>query len=174
MVSRSVTRYVDVSNPALAIDCPRCGLITARFMEFCSNCGYQLWPSGEMATAAFLEWKAADPSRAGASRYMLALPGQSVPEAANVIDYDARANELGIHVFMPYTPYPIVICVGMLILGLAAVQVAQGEPSWLRIALGVVGAVIFLYGVFGWVVREDVRIYPGDDNTHPGEHGDGH
>jgi hypothetical protein len=126
-----------------------------------------------MATAAFLAWRAADPSRAGASRFMLALPGQNVPESANVIDYDARAHEMGIHIFMPYTPYPIIICAGMFILGLAAVQLAQGEPGWLRISLAVVGAVIFLYGVFGWVVREDVRIYPGDD-THPDEHGGGH
>jgi hypothetical protein len=173
MVSQRRARYVDVSNPALAINCPSCGLLTARFMEFCSNCGYQLWPSGEMATAAFLEWRAADPSRAKASRFSLSLPAEEEPEPANVVDYDARAHQLGIHIFLPYTPYPIVICVGILLLGLAAVKMGDGEPNWVRIGLGLVGAVVFLYGVFGWVVREDVRIYPGDEphqDGHGGEH----
>ena len=49
-------RYVDVSNTALAVECPRCGLLTARFVDHCRNCGYKIWPSSEMASAAFKAW----------------------------------------------------------------------------------------------------------------------
>lgn len=170
MATQTRPRYVDISNPALAINCPRCSLITPRFMEFCRNCGYQLWPNDEMASAAFDAWKQADPARRAASRFMLVLPGTVNPERPNVVDYDARAHELGIHIFMPYTPYPIVICVGMLLLGLSAAKLWDSEPGWARIVLGVMGGLVFLYGVYGWVVREDVRIYPSDD-AHIG-HGD--
>ena len=58
-------RYVDTRNPALAIDCPNCGLRTARFMPQCRNCGYSIWPSGPVASAAFRAWQAADPPARG-------------------------------------------------------------------------------------------------------------
>jgi len=120
-------RYVDVANPDLAVDCPRCGLKTARFVDHCRNCGYKLWPSSHMASAAFLAWRAADPARPTASRFDLEIP----THVDNTVDFSARAHELGIHLFP-------------------------------RIVLAVIGGVIFLYGVVGWVLIEDVRMYPGE------------
>jgi hypothetical protein len=146
-------RYVDVANPDLAVDCPRCGLRTARFVDHCRNCGYKLWPSSEMASAAFLAWRAANPARASASRFDLAIPRHE----DNTIDFAARARELGIHLF-PNSNWPFIICLGVLFLGLAAIPL----PATERIVLAVIGAVIFLYGVVGWVVIEDVKMYPGD------------
>ena len=64
------------------------------------------------------------------------------------------AHRLGIHLF-PSSSYPFVICVGFLFLGLAAVPF----PGPVRIALAVVGLVVFLFGVVGWVVLEDDRMY---------------
>src|ERR1035437_8942160 len=119
-----------MANSSLAVDCPRCGLRTARFVDHCRNCGYKLWPAGEMASAAFQAWRAA---------------------AA------ARAHELGIHLF-PNSNWPIIICLGALSLGFAAIPF----PSAPRIALAVIGGLIFLYGVAGWVLVEDVRMYPSD------------
>ncbi len=86
-----------MTNPSLSVECPHCGLLTARFIDHCRNCGYKLWPSSVMAAAAFKVWRDADPSRAMASRF---------------------------------------------------------DP------LLVVGGLIFLYGVVGWVLVEDVRMYP--------------
>ncbi len=127
-------RYVDVSNPSLAVDCPRCGLVTARFIDQCRNCGYKLWPSSEMASAAFRAWQAADPERRSeVSRFDLALP----QPAEELVDYEARAHHLGIHLF-PSSNWPFVIC------------------------FGVIGGVIFLIGVGGWVLVEDVKMYPSD------------
>jgi hypothetical protein len=154
-------RYVDVSNPSLSVECPRCGLTTARFVDHCRNCGYKLWPSSRLASAAFRAWQAADPARAEVSRYDLELPAK----VENVIDYEARAHELGIHIF-PNSNWPFVICFGILFLGLAAIPF---DPA-VRIALAVVGGVIFLTGVVGWVLVEDVRMYPGDAATN----GEGH
>jgi hypothetical protein len=37
--------------------------------------------------------------------------------------------------------------------------------------LAVIGGLIFLYGVVGWVLVEDVRMYPADA---PPTHGEGH
>jgi hypothetical protein len=145
-------RYVDVSNPSLSVECPRCGLRTARFIDHCRNCGYKLWPSSEMASAAFKAWRDADPSRRDVSRYDLALPEEAV---GVTVDYAARAHELGIHLF-PNSNYPFIICVGALFLGLAGIPFSG--PA--RIALLVVGGLIFLYGVVGWVLVEDVRMYP--------------
>jgi hypothetical protein len=146
-------RYVDLANPSLAVDCPRCGLKTARFVDHCSNCGYKLWPSSEMASAAFLAWRSADPGRALASRFDLAIP-QVVD---NTVDFAARARELGIHLF-PNSNWPFIICLGCLFLGFAAIPF----PSGPRIAFAIIGGLIFLYGVVGWVLLEDVRMYPGD------------
>jgi hypothetical protein len=147
------SRYVDVSNPSLAVDCPRCGLRTARFDEFCRNCAYQLWPSSRVASAAFLAWRAADPVRAAASRFDLEIP----QHIDNTVDFAARARELGIHLF-PNSNWPFIICLGILFLGLGAIPFS----STTRITLAVIGGVIFLYGVAGWVLVEDVKMYPGD------------
>ena len=38
---------MDIGNPALAVDCPKCGLLTPRFLPYCRNCAFSLWPSGE-------------------------------------------------------------------------------------------------------------------------------
>jgi hypothetical protein len=145
-------RYVDVSNPSLAVECPKCGLRTARFIDHCRNCGYKLWPSSEMASAAFKAWRESDPSRRDVSRFDLTLPEEPIDVT---VDYAARAHELGIHLF-PNSNYPFIICVGALFLGLAGIPL----PGPARIALLVVGGVIFLYGVVGWVLVEDVKMYP--------------
>jgi len=151
-----------VANPDLAIDCPRCGLRTARFMDLCRNCGYKLWPSSEMASAAFKVWRAADPARAEASRYDLELP----VHVDNTVDFAARAHELGIHIF-PNSNWPFVICFGALFLSLGAIPFS----STVRITLAVIGGLIFLYGVVGWVLVEDVRMFPSDGAQ---SHGEGH
>lgn len=146
-------RFIDTANPALAIQCPRCGLDTARFTEFCSSCGYSLWPTGQMATAAFLAWRDSDPSRRAARRYDLALPEHTGPE---VVDYDARAHDLGIH--LPSgSNFPFVIAVGLMVVMFAAAPL----PVPVRIAGGLVGGIILLAGIFGWVVVEDVAQFPG-------------
>ncbi len=154
MAKAHKSRYVDVANPSLAVECPRCGLLTARFVDMCRNCGYKLWPSSEMASAAFKAWQAFDPARAEASRFDLALPER----VEDVIDYEDRAHKLGIHLF-PSSNWPFIICFGMLFLGLAAVPFAT--PA--RITLLVIGLVIFLTGVVGWVLVEDVRMFPADE-----------
>jgi hypothetical protein len=154
-------RYVDVSNPSLSVECPNCGMVTQRFLEFCASCGYKLWPSGEMASEAFKIWRDADPSRANASRFDLELPA---PPIDDTVDYAARAHELGIHIF-PNSNYPFIICAGSLFLAIAAVPFS---PT-VRIALAVIGGLIFLYGVVGWVLVEDVRLYPGDAPQTSGE-----
>jgi len=147
--------FVDVGNPAMAIDCPNCGLLTARFGQYCRNCGFSLWPSGPFVAAAFQAWKSADPARKEARRFDLELPTQA---GAEVVDYEERAHRLGIHIF-PSSSYPFIICVGFFFLALAAIPFGTVT----RIALGAIGAVIFLIGLIGWVVLEDVRMYPSDD-----------
>lgn len=166
MTTATKPRYVDTSNPALAIDCPRCGLVTARFMPYCHNCGYLLWPTSQVASAAFRAWREASPERAVARRFDLTIP--VTDSGPPLIDYMERAHDLGIHVF-PSSNWPFVICVGFLFLGLAAVPF--GVPA--RIVLGVVGAVTLLTGIFGWVILEDVKIYhesAGDLPEHSGGH----
>lgn len=154
-------RYVDVTNPSLSVECPNCGLRTQRFLDHCSNCGYKLWPSSEMASAAFKAWRDADPTRAHASRYDLELPPLPIDVS---VDYAARAHQLGIHLF-PSSNYPFVICVGALFLALAAIPF----PDTARITLLVIGGLIFLYGVVGWVLVEDVKMYPADSQNTNGE-----
>jgi hypothetical protein len=139
----------------MAIDCPNCGLLTPRFEQHCRNCGFSLWPSGPFASAAFKAWQSADPARSAARRFDLELPARTEPE---VVDYEERAHRLGIHMF-PSSRYPFVICVGFFFLALAAVPFG----ALVRIALGAIGALVFLIGVIGWVVLEDVRMYPSDD-----------
>lgn len=151
MAKAKKPRYVDVSNSSLAVDCPRCGLRTARFVDHCRNCGYKLWPSSVMASAAFKAWQAADPERRrDVSRFDLDLP----VELDDLVDYEARAHQLGIHIF-PNSNWPFTICLGALFLGLAAIPFG----SEVRIALAVIGSVIFLVGVVGWVWFEDVKMY---------------
>ena len=157
MAPATKPRYVDVQNPALAIDCPRCGLRTPRFLEYCRNCGFHLWPSGPVASAAFQAWRDHDPARADTSRYDLQVP---VETSAPVIDYEERAHHLGIHIF-PSSNFPFVISVGAFVLALAVVHFGW-MPLWGHIALGVVGALIFLTGVIGWVIVEDTRYYPAE------------
>jgi hypothetical protein len=155
-------RYVDLANPSLSVDCPRCGLRTQRFLDHCTNCGYKLWPSSVMASAAFQAWRKADPSRARASRFDFDLP----PEPIDLtIDYAARAHMLGIHLF-PNSNFPFIICAGAFFLALAAVPLPSGTA---RIVLAVIGGVIFLYGVVGWVLVEDVKMYPSDSPETQGE-----
>ena len=163
MAAAQKPRYVDVTNPSLSVVCPSCGLLTARFVDHCRNDGSKLWPSSQMASAAFKAWRDADPSRARASRFDLELPAEPVDAT---VDYAARAHELGIHLF-PNSNYPFIICVGALFLGLAAIPF----DGTVRIVLAVIGGLIFLYGVVGWVLVEDVRMYPADA---PQTHGEGH
>ena len=106
-----------------------------------------------MASAAFKAWQDADPERALASRFDLELPRR----VDNTVDFSARARELGIHLF-PNSNWPFTICVGALFLGLAAIPF----PAQPRIALAIIGGLIFLYGVVGWVLLEDVRMFPSD------------
>jgi hypothetical protein len=143
-----------VSNPSLSVECPNCGLQTPRFLDHCRNDGYKLWPSSVIASEAFKIWREADPSRAEASRFELELPP---PPIDTTVDYAARAHELGIHLF-PNSNYPFIICVGALFLGLAAIPLG----TTVRIVLAVIGGLIFLYGVVGWVLVEDVRMFPAD------------
>jgi len=154
-------RYVDVSNPALGVECPNCGLLTARFIDQCRNCGYKLWPSSRAASEAFRLWREADPARRTASRFDLALP----VHVENTVDYAARAHELGIHLF-PSSNYPFIICFGALFLSFAAIPF----PGVARIILAVIGGIIFLVGVVGWVVVEDVQMFPSDTPTHGEAH----
>src|SRR5262245_56131572 len=114
-----------------------------------------------MASEAFKVWRDADPARADASRFDLELPA---PLVDDTVDYAARAHELGIHIF-PNSNYPFVICLGSLFLAVAAVPLA----SIVRIVIAVIGGLIFLYGVVGWVLVEDVRLYPGDSPQTSGE-----
>ena len=54
----------------------------------------------------------------------------------------------------------------------AALFLALGAipfPSTTRIVLAVIGAVIFLTGVVGWVLVEDMRMYPADSPHSGGE-----
>ena len=118
-----------------------------------------------MASEAFKLWRDADPDHRGrASRYDLEIPAEPVDSS---IDYAARAHELGIHIF-PNSNYPFVICAGALFLSLGAIPFPSATA---RIMLAVIGGLIFLYGVVGWVLVEDVRMYPSDS---PQPHGEVH
>ena len=155
MTAAIKTRYVDLSNDDLAVDCPSCGLKTARFVDHCRNCGYKLWPSSQMASAAFKAWQAADPvRRSRVSRFDLEYP----VEVDNTVDYTARAHQLGIHL-SPNSNWPFIICLGLFFLALAAIPFGATT----RIVLAVIGGVIFLWGVVGWVVIDDVQMFPTDE-----------
>ena len=114
-----------------------------------------------MASAAFKAWQAADPvHRSEVSRFDVEIP----VHVDNTVDYVARAHELGIHLF-PNSNWPFVICLGSLFLALAAIPFT----STTRIVLAVIGGVIFLWGVVGWVLVEDVQMFPDDSGPTHGE-----
>jgi hypothetical protein len=115
-----------------------------------------------MASAAFRAWKDADPeARSRARPYDMELPVEVAP---NIVDYDARAHELGIHIF-PNSNFPFLICLGIGIAAFAAISF----PVAVRIGFFAVGALIFLIGVVGWVVVEDTRYFPVEGaDTHGG------
>lgn len=114
-----------------------------------------------MASEAFKVWRDADPVRSDSSRFDLELP---TPPVDNTVDYAARAHELGIHIF-PSSNYPFLICAGAFFLAFAAIPFAPVA----RIVMAVIGGVIFLVGVVGWVLVEDVRMYPSDATPPHGE-----
>jgi hypothetical protein len=116
-----------------------------------------------MASAAFKTWRAADPARAHASRFDMELP---LPTVDETVDYAARAHQLGIHLF-PSSSYPFVITLGSLFVALALIPFADSA----RIVLGVIGGFVLLYGIIGWVLVEDVHMFPSDS---PGPHGGAH
>ncbi|MGH7903634.1 MAG: hypothetical protein ACREPA_05840 [Candidatus Dormibacteraceae bacterium] len=153
------TRYVDTDNPALDVNCPRCGLRTARFTQYCLNCGYSLWPSIQTASAAFRAWKAADPARTGTRAFDVELPGPP-PDS---YDYVRHAHEMGIHMF-PSSRFPFLIGLGLFLMAFAGIPF---QPA-IRGGLGVVGLVIFLVGVGGWLTVEDVRMFPAQMPHRPG------
>jgi hypothetical protein len=74
-----------------------------------------------------------------------------------VVDYDAKAHELGIHM-PPPSRWPFVICFGAFFLSLAAIPF----DSVVRLTLAVIGGLIFLVGVVGWVLVEDVQMFPSE------------
>lgn len=159
-----VADFVDTGNPAVGIDCPSCGLLTARFGWFCRNCGFRLWPGAVAAARAYRTWRLADVSRMYIHQWDDTPPIDENPVI--VVDFGERAQELGIHIF-PSSIWPIIVCAGMLFLALAAVPF----NGMVRIILAVIGGVVLLSGIAGWVLVEDVKMFPSDD---AGGHGDGH
>jgi len=160
-----VADYVDTNNPAVGIDCPHCGLLTARFGWFCRNCGFRLWPNGEAAARAYRTWRLADPARIYGHQW----DDTPVVDEPNliVVDFEEKAHELGIHIF-PSSRWPIFVCVGIFFLAFAAVPF----PSVARIVLAVIGVIFFILAIAGWML-EDVKLYPKDDAAGSG-HGDPH
>jgi len=160
-----VADYVDTQNPAVGIDCPRCGLLTARFGWFCRNCGFRLWPNGEAAARAYRTWRLADPARI----YVHQWDDTPVVDETKliVVDFEEKAHELGIHIF-PSSRWPILVCVGIFFLAFAAIPF----PSAVRIILAVIGVIFFVLAIAGWML-EDVKLFPKDDTT-AGGHGDVH
>jgi hypothetical protein len=156
---------VDVGNPALAIDCPNCGLVTPRFLQYCQNCGFGLWPSGPYASAAFVAWRDADPSRADSRRYDLEVP---VDDRAPEVDYEEEAHQLGVHL-SARSVWPFTICLGFFPLFLALAPFG----TIARIILGAAGLLILAIGVVGWVVFEDTRMYRQGVAADHDEHGPG-
>jgi hypothetical protein len=126
-------------------------------MPQCRNCGYSLWPNAAVASSAFQAWKDADPEVRGRARpFDRDLP---VPPEYPLVDYDARAHELGIHVF-PNSNFPFLICLGIGIAAFAAIPFSTVA----RIIIGAIGAIVFLTGVVGWVVVEDTRYFPAGES----------
>jgi hypothetical protein len=159
--------YVDVTNPAVGIDCPRCGLLTARFGWFCRNCGFRLWPTNVAAARAYRAWRLADPARS----YVHQWDDMPAIEEVKVIhvDFEEQAHGLGIHIF-PSSVWPILVCVGVLFLFLAF----PPFPTIVRIIMAVIGVLFFIAAIAGWML-EDVRMFPKDDAADgAGGHGSAH
>jgi hypothetical protein len=156
-----VADFVDTANPAVGIDCPNCGLLTARFGWFCRNCGFRLWPSSVAAARAYRTWRLADTGR----MYVHQWDDLPVIEAANVItvDFEEKAHQLGIHIF-PSSRWPFLVCVGILFLALAA----PPFPTIARVILLVIGILFFIAAIAGWML-EDVRLFPADDPAAGGQ-----
>jgi hypothetical protein len=154
--------YVDTGNPAVGIDCPRCGLLTGRFGWFCRNCGFRLWPNAVTAARAYRTWRLADPSR----MYLHQWDDMPVvdEETVIVVDFEEKAHELGIHIF-PSSRWPFLVCVGVLFLAFAAIPFS----SVVRIGLAVIGVIFFILAIAGWML-EDVRLFPKDDPAGGGHH----
>lgn len=150
-----VADFVDTKNPAVGIDCPRCGLLTARFGWFCRNCGFRLWPGAQAAARAYRTWRLADPAR------MYIHQWDDLPPVADesiiVVNFEERAHQIGVHIF-PSSRWPILVCLGMLFLGFAAIPF----PAVARIILLLLGIVFFIFAIAGWML-EDVRMFPADD-----------
>jgi len=128
--------------------------MTARFIDHCRNCGYKLWPSSVMISAAFKAWQAADPER----RSEVSRFDMDYPVVVNTpIDYAARAHGLGSHL-SPNSTWPFLFCFGALFLALGAIPFT----GIARILLAVIGGLIFLWGIIGWVVIDDTRMFPSD------------
>ena len=161
-----VADYVDTSNPAVGIDCPRCGLLTARFGWFCRNCGFRLWPGAQAAACAYRTWRLADPARVYVHQW------DDTPvldeDSVIVVDFAEKAHDLGIHIF-PSSRWPILVCVGIFFLAFAAIPF----PSIARIILAVIGVLFFIAAIAGWML-EDVRLFPADDPGAGAGHGDPH
>src|SRR5258708_11008454 len=120
----------------------------------CRNCGYKLWPSSVMASAALRAGRVVDPEhRSEVSRFDMDFP----VHIDDVVDFEARAHQLGIHLSPP-TNWPFVICFGLLFLGLAAIPLA----STTRIVLAVIGVLIFLLRVVRWGVVDGTKRFPTD------------
>lgn len=153
--------FVDTGNPAIGIDCPNCGLLTARFGWFCRNCGFRLWPNAQTAARAFRLWRLADPARAYVHQFD--DTSEEAPEEVVYVDFQQRAHTLGIHLF-PSSTWPIMICIGVFFgaLGFAPF------PAPVRIVCGVLFVIFFFGGIAGWLT-EDVRMFPADDAA--AEHG---
>ena len=161
-----VADYVDTSNPAVGIDCPRCGLLTARLGWFCRNCGFRLWPGAQAAARAYRTWRLADPARVYVHQW------DDTPvldeDSVIVVDFAEKAHDLGIHIF-PSSRWPILVCVGIFFLAFAAIPF----PSIARIILAVIGVLFFIAAIAGWML-EDVRLFPADDPGAGAGHGDPH
>ena len=115
-----------------------------------------------VASAAFKAWRDASPERALAHQYDLTLPERPpyVP-AVPLMDYEKRARELGIHLF-PNSNYPILICIGLFFLALAA----PPPGTWVRIVCGAIGLLFFLIRVVGWVVIKTPRCTESVGGVH--------
>jgi len=107
-----------------------------------------------MASAAFKAWQAADPERRSeVSRFDTDYPVR----IDNTVDYTARARQLGIHL-SPNSNWPFVISFGGAFLAFAAIPF----PGTVRILLAVIGGLIFLWGIIGWVVIDDTQMFPSE------------
>ncbi len=160
-----VADYVDTGNPAVGIDCPKCGLLTARFGWFCRNCGFRLWPNAEAAARAYRTWRLADNARMYIHQWDDTPPLGGGSDVI-VVDFGERAHRLGIHLF-PASLWPILVCVGVFFLAFAAIPF----PAIARIVLLGLGIVFFIFAIAGWML-EDVKMFPADDGD--GSHGGPH